>query len=51
MKICDISYFLFRRVALAIASTSLAIAPEGATPFEELIPQSFLALYSKLPGG
>ena len=39
-----------RRVALAITSTSLAIAP-AANPLKELIPQSLLALYSKLLGG
>ena len=32
-------------------SVSLAIAPGTAAPFAELIPQSLLALYSKLLGG
>jgi len=39
-----------RRVALAITSTSLILAPETATPFEELISLSRLAPYSKLLG-
>jgi hypothetical protein len=40
-----------RRVAFASTSTSFASAPGTATPFEELMPPSLHALYSKLLGG
>src|SRR3990172_10966416 len=40
-----------RRVAFATTSTSLDISFEPIMTFNELIPLSFLALYTKLPGG